>query len=387
MNLQENLTACLNRAVQNREAAGYNLLVYQDGKEIAYAEAGCADLAAQTPVTRKSIFRLYSQSKPVTAAAVMILVERGLLDLQTPVDAYLPGFAHPRVLGPQGEEKPLLRAPWIDELLAMTAGLCYPDADPVGRLTARIFENQHCAIREGMALGTVDFCNRLGELPLAFQPGTHWRYSTCADVLGAVVEVVSGKRFGDFLRDELFAPLGMEDTGFWVPPEKQSRLVTCYSRSPQGLRPYHSLHLAVGKYDTPPAFESGGAGLVSTLDDYMAFGQMLLNGGVYRGIRILSEASVRHMTAPQLSAAVRQDMWDNLAGYNYGHLLRICVEPGAAAQLSETGEFGWDGWLGTYFINLPASRVTFLMNQNTTDTGTSAATRKCRNILAARLSR
>ena len=165
-------------------------------------------------------------------------------------------------------------------------------------------------------MDTVTFCNRLGEQPLAFAPGSHWRYGTSADVLAAVVEVASGKRFGDFLREELLEPLGMRDTAFWVPAEKRDRFVTAYSRGEEGLKPNEVRHLAVGRYDAPPAFESGGAGLVSTLDDYMAFAQMLMAGGVYRGRRILSEATVRHMTSPQLPPHLQRDMWDNLGGYS-----------------------------------------------------------------------
>ena len=178
----------------------------------------------------------------------------------------------------------------------------------------------------------------------------------------------------------------MADTDFRVPPEKRDRLVTCYRRTPEGLEEFTDLHLAVGRYDRPPAFESGGAGLVSTLGDYSAFAGMLMNGGVWNGKRILSEAAVRRMTSPGLNPEVRKDMWDSLDGYNYGHLLRICDEPGRTAHISERGEYGWDGWLGTYFINLPEEKITFLLNQNVTDTGTASVTRKCRNILAAELS-
>ena len=384
MKLKKKITACLQEAVDRQEAAGINVLIYRGGKELCYAQAGMASVAAGKPIARDSIFRLYSQSKPITATAVMILADRGKLDLLDGADKFLPGFRNPRVADADGTISPALRAPWVLELLGMTAGLCYPDADPAGQYAARVFEEDQEAIRAGGGMGTVEFCNRLGEQPLAFQPGTHWRYSTCADVLGAVVEVVSGRRFGDFLREELFEPLGMKDTAFWVPEEKRERLVTCYRRGEDGLEEFHSLHLAVGCYDREPAFESGGAGLVSTLDDYMAFAQMLMRGGVTRdGKRILSEAAVRYMRTPQLTDPVRRDIWDSLGGYNYSCLMRVCDRPGAAPLMTREGEYGWDGWLGTYFCNIPDKEITFLLGQNVTDTGTSAVTRKCRNILAA----
>ena len=387
MGLKEQLTACLERAVENHDASGISLLVCRDGEELCHARAGCADLASGKPLERDAIFRLYSQTKPVTAAAVMLLADRGLIDLADGVDRYLPGFRNPRVIRPDGSTYPAPRAPWILELLTMTAGVCYPDADPAGQAAARVFEENHAQILAGGGMSTLEFCNRLGEQPLAFEPGTHWRYSTCADILGAVVETVSGKRFGQFLQEEFFTPLGMKDTDFWVPPEKRDRLVTCYRRVPGGLEEFRNLHLAVGRYDRPPAFESGGAGLVSTLDDYAAFAAMLLNEGVYGGKRILSPAAVRFMTAPRLGPEVRRDLWDGLCGYNYGCLVRSCDRPGSLNLFGEEGEYGWDGWLGTYFINLPKQRITFLLCMNTTDMGTSGVVRECRNILGAKLSR
>ncbi len=386
MALKEKLEKCLKQAVENQEAAGLSVLVRKDGKDLCYASAGMADTASGKPVERDSIFRLYSQSKPITAAAAMILADRGMLDLQTEVDRYLPGFRNPRIVASDGQTVPTWRAPWVLEMLGMTAGLSYPDADPAGQYAARVFEEDQELIRQGGGMDTVTFCNRLGEQPLAFAPGTGWRYSTCADVLGAVIEVVSGKRFGQFLQDEIFEPLGMKDTGFWVPEEKRNRLVTCYRRTENGLEPFSGFHLAVGQYDRPPAFESGGAGLVSTLDDYAAFGEMLMNGGIYRGKRILSRAAVEYMTAPQLTENIQRQMWDSLGGYNYSCLMRVCDQPGACPLFAEKGEYGWDGWLGTYFINLPRDKVTFLICQNTTDTGTAVVTRRCRNILAGELS-
>ena len=386
MGLKEKLTVCMERAVENHEAAGYNLLILRDGEELCYAQAGKADIQSGKPVSRDSIFRLYSQTKPITAAAVMILADRGLIDLLDGVDQYLPGFRNPRVVSPDGSVAPTLRAPWILELLTMTAGLCYPDVDAAGQYAAKVFEEDHRQILAGGGMGTVEFCNRLGEQPLAFQPGNRWRYSTCADVLGAVVETVSGKRFGQFLQEELFEPLGMKDTDFYVPAEKADRFVTCYARIPGGLKEYRELHLAVGQYDRPPAFESGGAGLVSTLDDYAAFATMLMNGGVYQGRRILSPAAVRFMTAPRLNGEQRRDIWDALTGYNYGCLVRVCDRSDSCILFGSKGEYGWDGWLGTYFANLPEERITFLMNENVTNTGTAGVTRKCRNILASELS-
>ena len=229
-------------------------------------------------------------------------------------------------------------------------------------------------------LSTVEFANEIGRLPLAFQPGTDFRYSTCADVLGAVVEIASGKSFSRFLREEIFEPLEMKDTGFSVPEEKQSRLVTCAKRTPEGIQVMECKHLNVGNYTREPAFASGGAGLVSTLDDYRHFAGMLMQGGEYEGTRILSSATVEWMTKSQIDLKWR---WGGLEGYHYGKLMRVCEAPGEVPGLACQGEYGWDGWLGTYFANFPHEKLTLLLNQNVADTGTGPVTRRVRNAVLA----
>ena len=271
-------------------------------------------------------------------------------------------------------------------MLGMTAGLSYPGGDEAGQYAARLFEENDRLIAQGGGMDTVTFANRIGQLPIAFQPGSHFRYSTCADILGAVVEVASGKRFGTFLREEFFEPLGMRDTAFWVPAEKWDRLVTCYRRTENGLVPFTGTNLNVGVYDRDPAFESGGAGLVSTLDDYAAFTDMLLAGGKCNGRQILSPMSVSYLTSPQLGWNQQFDMWDSLDGFSYGKLMRVCTQPGRYPGFAVEGEYGWDGWLGTYFANLPNEKLTILLMQNTTDSGTTTITRKVRNIILSALS-
>ncbi len=385
MTLQDKITDLLATAVENHECAGVNVLVRRFGEEVLYTQAGMADVESGTLIQRDSIFRLYSQTKPITAAAAMLLVERGLIDLMDGVDQYLPGFRGQKVLKPDGSLVPAWRAPRLYELLGMTAGLCYPDGDPAGRCAATVFAEAENAIRAGSGIPTVEMMNRLGQQPLAFQPGSHWRYSTCADVLGAVIEVATSMRLGEFLKKELFDPLDMPDTAFWVPADKLDRLVTVYERIPGGLKPWPGIHLAVGVYDRSPAFESGGAGLVSTLEDYSHFADMMMNGGVYEGKRILSRKSVEYMRSAQLTDGQLTDMWDNLLGYSYGKLNRVCIDPGKAVGLAVKDEYGWDGWLGCYYANLPNEGITILSMQNTKDTGTASVVRRVRNVLLSEL--
>ena len=379
MSLSEILTRILNEAVERKEVPCANVLVVRDGREVAYAEAG-NDIQTGKPVRRDTIFRLYSQTKPITAAATALLMERGVIDLADPVQKYLPGFANQQVTAPDKTFAPVRRPATIMDMLGMTAGLSYPGDDPAGRFAADLFDHNTRAMINGEGMSTAIFANAIGHLPLAFHPGEGYRYSTCADILGAVVEVADGRPFGRILREEFFEPLGMKDTAFWVPPDKRERFVTCARRTPLGLEAWQGYNLCVGDYSREPLFQSGGAGLVSTLDDYERFAAMLLNGGELDGRRYLSPATVEWLASPQVREGMFWD-WDN--GYNYGKLMRHCVDPGKVPGLARKGEYGWDGWLGTYFVNIPDLKATILLNQNVTDTGTSALTRKVRNAVYA----
>lgn len=374
--LEKKIHAVLNAAVDNHEAAGFNALITRGGEEIAYTQAGWANIAEGKPVQRDSIFRLYSQTKPVTSAAVMLLMERGLLDMMDPVSKFLPGFARPRILQ-NGVLVPAGRDVFIFDLLSMTAGCSYPGEDFAGQHAAQLFDENQQRMDEGRGMTTIEFADAIGRLPFAFRPGSDFRYSTCADVLGAVVEVVSGKPLDEFMQEEIFTPLGMKDTAFWLPEKKMDRLVTAYERVPGDVREYPVRHLCVGDYTKRPDFISGGAGLVSTIDDYSRFATMLLRGGELDGVRILSRATADWMTRAQWPSTG----WDSLNGYGYGKLMRICTDPGAVAGIARMGEYGWDGWLGTYFANIPDLDMTIQIFLNARDTGTSTAARKVRNVV------
>ena len=379
MNLKEKLIACMEDAIAREEVAGASMLVLRHGAEVVYAAAGMADREAGKPMARDTIHRLFSQSKPITAAAVMLLVERGEIDLCAPVETFLPGFKNQQVLTESGLV-PARRQATVMDLLGMTAGLCYPGDDPAGRAAAELFAENDARVLRGEGMSTLELCNRMGQLPLAFHPGEHFRYSTCADVLGAVVEVAGKKPFARFLEEEIFQPLGMKDTAFWVPAEKRERFAQAYTH-PGALRPYRQMHLEVGDYDREPVFASGGAGLVSTLDDYAAFATMLLEGGRYPGGQLLQPETVRFLTSPQLGPQPLADMWNSLDGFSYGKLMRVMRDPGRYPGLSRMDEYGWDGWLGTYFANFPHEQMTMLMMTQRTDHGTGPLTRKLRNLL------
>jgi len=381
----DQLKKVLKDSIDKSYIAGGNLLVIKEGKEIFYHEDGWADKEAGLPIRRNSIFRLYSMSKPVTAAAVMVLLERGEIDLYDPVSKYLDGFKN-QMVEENGTLVPVKREATLKDLLSMTSGLVYGGEDRAGQETMALFEEINNRLLGDFPLGTVEAMNKLGRCVLAFHPGDSWQYGTSADVLGAVVEVVSGKRFGQFLKNELFEPLQMEDTGFWVPEEKRDRLVKAYMEIEKGeLAHYTGNNLGIiNKMDRDPAFESGGAGLVSTIDDYAKFTRMLMNKGSLNGVQILRPKTVEYLTSATLNAAQQKKFDESmitLGGFSYGNLMRVMTDCSKAGYLASPGEYGWDGWLGAYFCNCPKDDLIFLFMMQKTDTGTIDLTRKLRNIV------
>lgn len=276
--LEKKICGLMKQAVQNQQTAGVSLLVRKDGEELFFGACGYADIEKLEALGRDHIFRLFSMTKPVTAVAAMILVERGMLDLNMPVSEVLPGFAGAKVMEdgvPVTSQRPVR----VLHLLNMTSGLTYgEEPTPEGRQVLRLIDSCMALLHTDRCVSTVEFANALGRIPLAFAPDSSWCYGFSADVLGAVIEEVSGMRFGAFLEENLFKPLNMKDTGFYVPDETYSRLAAAYETAEDAsLRRYDGDYLMIrNKADAPPRYESGGAGLLSTIDDYARFAQMLL---------------------------------------------------------------------------------------------------------------
>lgn len=372
----------LQQAVEAGQIAGANLLVLQGGKELLYAQAGKA--REDRPFDRDTICRIYSMTKPVTAVAAMLLVERGVLELGQSVADHLPAYRDMQVWE-QGKKVPARRNILIRDLLSMTSGLSYPGTDASGREVAAVFEEGDRRLYGDSPLTTQEMAQRIAGCGLAFHPGDKWMYGTSADVLGAVIEAASGMPLGDFLRQEIFAPLGMNDTGFYVPREKAHRLAAVYEPAADGMRQKvtNNLNIAYTAHREPP-FQSGGAGLVSTIDDYAKLAQSLLG----HGKPILKPATVAAMTRAQLLPWQQESLWrswEGMYGYTYGNLCRILTKPGMSMLHGWQGEYGWDGWLGTYFCNSPQNDVTFLLFTQRIDAGTMEITRKLRNVLTSEL--
>lgn len=393
MELENILKGILKDSIENFEIAGANFLVVKDGKEMVYVQEGLADRETGRKIERDTIFRLYSQTKPVTSVAAMILMERGLLDFYAPVSEFLPSFAQMYV-AKGGERVPCTRQILVNDLLNMTSGLVYPDeGTEAGRATDQIFREACSRLHGESPMTTRELADKLASCPLAFTPGSSWAYGASADVLGAVIEVVSGKRLSKFMQEEIFEPLGMKDTAFWVPKEKQSRLARAYEtvekeNGGKELVLYTGDNLAIcNDMANPPAYEAGGAGLASTLDDYSRFAAMLLNEGSLDGVQILKPKIVEFFRSGELLPAQQNSFrnWVGLEGYSYGNLMRVCKNPSQSGMMTRKGEYGWDGWLGMYFANFPEEKMTILMGTQKRNGGTFGLTRKLRNVVLSRV--
>jgi len=337
----EEATALLRRSVAERKIAGAVAAIARRGK-VAYLESvGVQDLETRAPMTERSLFRIYSMTKPVTAVAVMMLHESGRFSLTDPVSKYLPEFKDARVALPDGAVRPPTREITVRDLLLHTSGLSHR--------TAEIYRTARVRVRTDTL---PQFVAKITRAPLMEDPGTRFRYSEGTTVLGRLVEIWSGQKFDTFLGDRVFKPLGMTDTGFWVRPDQRDRLTTAYQPAAGG-----GLTAIEIEPEAPctarPALLEGAVGLVSTVPDYLRFCQMLLNRGELNGVRILSAKTVDMMTANSLSDEVLA-----LRGGGRGWGL------GNVDVALDTGEYGWDGTAGTIFtINPRRELITVLMWQ------------------------
>jgi CubicO group peptidase (beta-lactamase class C family) len=307
-------------------------------------------------------------SKPVVAVAALVLVEECALRLDDPVDEFLPELASRRVLtrvdAPLDDTVPVQRPITLRDLLTFQLGLGFGHGmwGPPGSVPIMDALN---ALRGGMPQPAAvvepdEWMRQLGALPLVAQPGTRWLYNTGSDILSVLIARVTGQPLGDFLQERIFQPLGMTDTGFWVPPDSISRLPTQYTRDASGeLVVYDPPD---GQWATPPAFPSGAGGLVSTAPDYLAFASMLMGGGVHRGVRILSRPSVSLMTSDQLPASVKAV--SGLAPGDFdamGWGLGVSVVTRRTQVYHSVGTYGWNGGLGTTWANDPAENLTLIL--------------------------
>jgi CubicO group peptidase (beta-lactamase class C family) len=359
----------LNDAMQahadSGEAPGLVALVAR-GDAVHVVAAGLQDLTTAVPMARDTIFRIASMTKPVAAAAAMILVEEGTLRLDEPVDRLLPELANRRVLRSLENELddtvPAQRPITLRDLLTFRCGfgavMAMPGTYPI----------QKAMSDAGFAPGPSaapfapdDWIARFAEMPLIAQPGESWLYHTGSDILGVLIARAAGQPFEAFLSERIFVPLGMKDTGFFVPDETIGRLATSYMIDRESGKMVVYDPSQGGRWSRPPVFASGGGGLVSTVDDYLTFSRMMMNFGRHGGGRILSRASVELMTTDQILPAQKAaspfypGFWDS-HGWGFG----MSVITARHGYLS-VGSYGWDGGMGTTARNDPREGVTCIL--------------------------
>jgi CubicO group peptidase (beta-lactamase class C family) len=343
------------RRVDAGDISGAVTLVARRGHLVHFEAHGLMDIESKKPMTKDALFRLASSSKPITAAAILILMEEGKLKLTDPVSKYIPEFRNSKVAveavrtaapmsdqGPGSGDKyytvPASRDIAIIDLLTHTSGLAS------GGITGPDVQKLLQARTPTETLA--DFIPRLGTLALDFQPGTEWRYSGLAgfDTLGRIVEIVSGSPFDQFLRQRLFEPLGMDNTWFNVPEKEQARVVTIYNRTADGLRK-PTAPLRIGS----PVYFSGAGGLTSTASDYLQFAQMLCDGGQLNGKRILSPWTVDLMTSNNVGDLFEGQIGRPPKGVGFGLGGEVVVSAVDARMRKPNGSYGWDGAFGTYW--------------------------------------
>lgn len=385
MNRQQlrQLDALFAREMQEERIKGASLIVEHKGKREFQNVYGSDK--------ENSIYKVFSMTKPITTTAIMMLYERGLVDLFDPVSKYLDGYADMKVATTKGlvaAKEPIT----LKHLLNMTSGLVYPgtETEPE-RIMDDLYRELHEKAVRGAGMSNLDIINALGSVPLLFQPGDAWHYGISADVIGGVVEAVTGVTYGEFLKNEIFEPLEMKDTGFYVKEEEYHRLAQMYSRiDEQGHlreadeKAYEGLNMYAPT--KPPYIESAGGGLYSTLEDYSHFVQMLAAKGSYHGKRLLGRKTVEYISGNQLTDAQAKTIYfDSLAGYSYGNFMRIMTDPAKAGSNGSVGEYGWDGLPGTYFFVDPKEELMLVYMQQIEQGADQVLRRKIRQIIYAAL--
>ncbi|WP_369059504.1 serine hydrolase domain-containing protein [Caulobacter sp. 73W] len=349
----QQLDSSMHALVDQGRLPGVITYVSKGGKALHYDIYGKSDLTTGAPLKADTIFRIYSQTKPVTGVALMMLYEEGKWGLDDPITKFLPELANLTVfksVGPDGKmvTEPAKRPATMRELMSHQAGFAYglQVDNPVDK-----------AYRDSGLLGSPTpeaFLKTLAAIPLMGQPGEQWKYSVAVDLQGLIVERLSGKKLGAFMQERIFSPLGMVDTGFWVPAEKQGRLASLYLINPADKKVVPAQGFMVLDVSKPPAVESGGGGLVSTVADYARFSQMLLNGGELGGKRLLKAQTVELMRENHLTAAslAKQPLGP---GVGFGLDFATVMDPAKAGTPVGKGSYSWGGAAGTWFWIDPAN--------------------------------
>jgi CubicO group peptidase (beta-lactamase class C family) len=372
----ERVSRVMQGYVDAGELSGVVTLIFRKGRVAHFETFGLADLESKRPMTRDAIFRIFSMSKPITSVAAMMLFEEGRFRLDDPVSRFIPALGETKVFAGETatgidtvtQERPIT----VRHLLMHTSGITYGSEDhPVERLYegARLYESRDLA----------EVVGKIAKLPLMHQPGAAWNYGMSTDVLGYLVEVVSGMPFGEFLESRIFAPLGMHDTGFEVPGEKRGRFVAAYSmgqdeRLVRASDPYMNERYLEGR------LHLGGEGLVSTTADYLRFARMVLQGGEVDGVRLLGRKTVALMCANHLRNEEITTSWAKGPGFAFGLGFGVVEDFALSGDLRSAGSVSWDGYGGTSFWVDPEEDLVAIMLNQTYPLGSHPAYREFKQL-------
>ena len=356
--------------VDRNELPGVIAIVARQESIVYQEHFGMMDIETARPIQFDTLFRIYSMTKPITSVALMMLFEQGLIRLTDPVSRFIPALGKVKVLTNHGRLVDLERQITIHDLLRHTAGMSYngyyeQTGDPVDKL----YDEAGLWPPDGTSREMV---RRIAELPLAYQPGRAWRYSVATDVIGHLVELVSGISLAEFLEKKILKPLGMEDTAFSVPPAKAGRLATLYGHKEGGLEAIDTV--AGGEYFDVSLY-SGGHGLVSTAADYLRFARLVLNRGELDGVRLLGSRTVELMTANHLPSAVLPIAMgaEPMPGLGFGLGFSVMLDVALSGMMGSIGLCGWSGWAKTHFWVDPAEQIVGILMLQLIHTGTHPA--------------
>lgn len=337
--------------------SGIDCIVYKDHELIFRYAAGYSDIENRIPMKQSALYNIYSATKMITCIAALQLVERGKVLLTDPVYTYLPEFKDMKVKSGTFVIKPAARHIRIVDLFTMCAGLSYELDTP---------EMRKLMAETGRDFSTRDFVRALAKEPLLFEPGEGWNYSYCHDVLGAVIEVVSGMSFGEYLKKNIFEPLGMEDSGFSVPEEKRERIAPQYQYSYETGSVVRVSSDCIGAAGL--RHESGGGGLITTAEDYILFADALACGGTGKnGARIISANTINLMRRNQLKGKCLSDYREMVVseGIGYGLGVSVVMDSAAALRLVPENSFSWGGLGGVQAFIDPANKLSYFVAQHT----------------------
>ncbi len=359
----------LKSEIEKGRLPGAVVAIARRGKLAYYESFGALDPATKTPMPIDAIFSIASMTKPIVSVGIMILHEEGKLSIADPIGKYLPPMANMQVADVKTdaagvvtvESKPAKRQPTVQDLLRHTSGITYGARGntPVHKMwppsssgTATTYTG-------------AEFIEKIGKLPLLYEPGTAWDYSLSVDVLGLIIEAVSGQPLATFLNERIFTPLAMIDTSFSIPDNKRPRYAGFFPNDPTTGKPQSVLH---ARADKPLKFDCGGGCLASTAADYIRFSQMLLNGGVLEGKRLLGKHTIAYMTANHLGPEIKNNVAaldDSRRGYGFGLGFAVRGEDGISGVAGSRGDYNWGGAYGTYFWNDPKEQLTVVYMAHT----------------------